>query len=466
MILAAGPPSWAEGRVALVIGNSNYRFIPRLDNPTNDARAMADALRESGFLLVGDGAQIDIDKSAFDNLTREFGHRLTNQTVGLFYFAGHAVQVHGINYLAPVQANPKLETDVKFDFVDANTIVDVMAEARNRFNIIILDSCRNNPWTQSRTRSIGGGLAQMRVAAGMVVSYSTQPGNVASDGVSGHSPYTESMIESMKKPGLDVYRFFNDIGLGVKRKTNGEQQPWISMSPIEGEFFFHPQKSQTDPAGNAGGTPVDEVDYQFWTSIKNTENQGLFREYLRRFPNGAFIAVAKNMLEDSSARSNAKAAKLDPQVSAMPVGKAFDEAMPGSSRSMAHDGQAECDRLASGPKDQQRLAPGVERNAVLAKQAIIECRSAVFNNRHNLRLQFQLARSLDVDEKIDEAAVLMEFVASQGYTAAESYMGWLYEYGRGVPKNHEKAIKYYTLAIKKGDAYAKDGLYRLDAKLP
>jgi Caspase domain/Domain of unknown function (DUF4189) len=237
LLLSAGSAA-AEKRVALVVGNSAYQNIARLDNPRNDAALMADTLASLGFTLVGGRAQLDLDKAALDKSVQNFGRQILGADVALFYYAGHGVQVSGSNYLVPVGANPTREADVDFQMVDINLVLRQMQGSGTRLNMVILDACRNNPFGARGLRSADGGLAQMRAPEGTLISYATQPGSVAQDGSDGHSPYTRALAKTIKQPGLDIFQTFNQVGLTVKRETGGSQQPWVSSSPIDGDFYF------------------------------------------------------------------------------------------------------------------------------------------------------------------------------------------------------------------------------------
>ncbi|MCW2241613.1 LCCL domain-containing protein [Azospirillum canadense] len=246
LLLLAGSISvaHAEKRIALVVGISNYRHIPPLANTANDARDMATMLRETGFELIGGGPQLDPDKAGLENLIRDFGRRLSGDTVGLFYYSGHGVQMNGSNYLVPSQANVSSVADVKYELVDATYVLDEMSGAGNRLNIVILDACRNNPFSGRNLRGVAPGLSQVTAPAGTVIGYATQPGNVAYDGEGIHSPYSEALLEAMSLPGLDIFRMFNTVGLKVKTATGGRQQPWLAVSPIEGSFEFVPREAE------------------------------------------------------------------------------------------------------------------------------------------------------------------------------------------------------------------------------
>jgi Caspase domain len=234
--LASG--ALAEKRVALVVGNSAYRYVPQLANPANDARLMAVTLKGLGFELVGGDAQLDLDKPSFDRAVLSFGRQIQGADVALFYYAGHGVQIRGTNYLVPVDSNLTREADVDFQMLDTILVLRQMEGSRTKLNLVVLDACRNNPFGGRGLRSSTGGLAQMRAPDGTLISFATQPGSIAIDGTDGHSPFTRALATTIRKPGLGLFDVFNDVGLRVKHVTGGEQQPWLSSSPIDGNFYF------------------------------------------------------------------------------------------------------------------------------------------------------------------------------------------------------------------------------------
>ena len=144
--LSAPFPALADKRIALVVGNSNYQNVTRLENPRNDATLMATTLRSLGFTLVGDGPQLDLDKAALDRAVQKFGSTLQGADVAMFYYAGHGVQIRGANFLVPVGANPTREADVDFQMVDVGLVLRQMEGAGTRLNLVVLDACRNNPF--------------------------------------------------------------------------------------------------------------------------------------------------------------------------------------------------------------------------------------------------------------------------------------------------------------------------------
>jgi uncharacterized caspase-like protein len=238
--VALARPRWAAAaqRVALVIGNSDYRYVPRLPNPGNDARLIASTLGSLGFTLVGGGAQLDLDKARFDQALRAFGRAIQGAEVALFYYSGHGLQVDGVNWLVPISANPSQAQDLDFEMVNSDLVLRQTEGANTKLNVVILDACRNNPFAGRGLRSTGGGLAQMQAPPGTLISYATQPGAVALDGDGRDSPYSAALANTLRQPGLDIFRVFNQVGLLVEQATRGQQQPWVSASPISGEFYF------------------------------------------------------------------------------------------------------------------------------------------------------------------------------------------------------------------------------------
>jgi uncharacterized caspase-like protein len=218
---AQTPAQYPEQRLALVIGNAAYRDAP-LINPVNDARDVARALRESGFevTLLEDARLRDIR-----NALRDFAERLRRQGgVGLFYFAGHGMQVKGRNYLIPVGAEIEREDEVEFESLDANFVLERLDSASNRFNIVILDACRNNPFARAY-RSATQGLARMDAPSGTVVAFSTAPGSVASDGPGRNGMYTRNLLDAMARPGLTLEDVFKQVRASVRRDSGGTQVP-------------------------------------------------------------------------------------------------------------------------------------------------------------------------------------------------------------------------------------------------
>ena len=293
--IGATAPALADKRVALVIGNSTYQNVPALDNPRNDAKLIADTLKSVGFTLVGGGAQTDLDKAALDKAVQSFSQQVQGADVALFYYAGHGVQVRGANYLVPVGANPTREADVDFQMVDIAVVLRQMESAGTKLNIVILDACRNNPFGGRGLRGTDSGLAQMRAPEGTLISYATQPGNVALDGADGNSPFTKALAQTIQQPGLGIFEAFNAVGLTVMQTTGNAQQPWLSTSPIRGDFYF----SGTAPAkSSAPAAPSSGDAERAWAVTQNTSSIAVLEEFVRQFGNTVYGNLARARLEE------------------------------------------------------------------------------------------------------------------------------------------------------------------------
>ncbi|MBM3856117.1 MAG: caspase family protein [Verrucomicrobia bacterium] len=228
-------PVVAERRVALVIGNASYARLGVLRNPLNDARAVSASLRRVGF----DVATVENgDHRTMMRAISEFGNRIGNGGVGLFYYAGHAVQVRGANYLIPVDANIQAESEVDFLAVNAGLAFAQYDKANAKLGVTILDSCRDNPLPQA-FRSMSRGLAVVGNAPpGSLVVYATGPGQVAADGSGANSVFTEALLQNLERPGIKAQDMFNAVAVSVSQKSQGRQVPWISATGIQDDFFF------------------------------------------------------------------------------------------------------------------------------------------------------------------------------------------------------------------------------------
>jgi tetratricopeptide (TPR) repeat protein len=238
LLLCIATAAQADKRVALVIGNSAYQAVPRLPNPAGDAKLMADTLLSLGFFVVGGSAQTDLDKPSFDRALQAFEKELIGADVALFYFAGHGVETHGLNYIVPVDAHPADEGDVLVQAIGLASVLGRMEKSGAKINLMMLDACRNNPFAGHGIRAGTGGLAQMQAPPGTLISFATQPRSVALDGDDGHSPYTRALADTIRHQGYGLFRTFNEVGLAVEKATSGQQLPWVASSPISSSFYF------------------------------------------------------------------------------------------------------------------------------------------------------------------------------------------------------------------------------------
>lgn len=222
-----------RARYALVIGNSSYKTGP-LKNPVNDATDMARQLKEAGFSVT---LLKNADQRLMENAVHRLGNNLRQGGVGMFFYAGHAMQVEGHNYLIPIGASIRSESDIRYEAVDVGRILGKMEDADNDLNIVVLDACRNNPFARS-FRSTSRGLAMMDAPSGSLIAYSTSPGDVAEDGTGRNGTYTKHLLRHLLTPGLTIEDILKRVRIDVGQETGGRQIPWESSS-LTGYFYFN-----------------------------------------------------------------------------------------------------------------------------------------------------------------------------------------------------------------------------------
>ncbi len=287
--LCAGVVSADEGeqeRIALVIGNGSYGSVSSLDNPVNDADLIAHTLEHLDFdvTLITDANQI-----AMKRAIAQFGRELRQEgpdTIGLFYYAGHGVQSFGTNYLLPVDASLMDAADLDLVAVEAQSVLRQMFSAKNGTNIVILDACRNNPFTDMPEFN-NNGLAEMDAPTGTFLAYATAPGNVALDGLTGNSPFTKSLAGYMASPGMPIEQMFKQVRVEVLDETDGLQTPWDSSSLTRDFMFARPEES-----------PVaqDSGEEQHWRRAQASADLAELAGFLRSYPNSVHADAAGDLL--------------------------------------------------------------------------------------------------------------------------------------------------------------------------
>ncbi|HUL94627.1 MAG TPA: caspase family protein [Usitatibacter sp.] len=286
----------AADRVALLIGNNAYGSAP-LRNAVNDAHDLGEALKELGFQVI---VRENASRKDMIDAVREFGAAIEGANTALFFYAGHAMQFKDRNYLIPIDAAMGSEEDITFFSVEIGQIFDRMDRARTKFNFIILDACRDNPFAAS-FKLTSAGLAQMSAPSGTLIAYATAPGSVAADGYGRNGIYTKHILQNIKVPDLPAEIMFKRVREGVERETRRLQTPWDSSS-LKGDFAFNstggPGKSQ-QVAGNASPSAdmTLQIEREFWVSVRESNRPEDIRAYLDKYPSGNFAALARNRLE-------------------------------------------------------------------------------------------------------------------------------------------------------------------------
>jgi uncharacterized caspase-like protein len=283
-------------KIALVVGNGKYKIGP-LKNPANDAAAISEALKAAGFAVT---ARLDASRAelaaAIDAYVRELAAK---KCVGLFYYAGHGMQLAWKNYMLPVEADIDSVADVQKQAVEVNALMEGLAKAGNPMNVIILDACRDNPFGNLKGADHKG-LSQMDAPSHTILAYATSPGNVASDGEGANGLYTENLLREMKVPEAKIEDVFKRVRLGVRRRSNGAQIPWESTS-LEEDFWFVPPK-EMKKLSDAERDHAYQQELTLWERIQKSAEPGPLEDYLRRYPNGDFAELAQLHLDRVLAR--------------------------------------------------------------------------------------------------------------------------------------------------------------------
>ncbi|MEI7429796.1 MAG: caspase family protein, partial [Betaproteobacteria bacterium] len=278
-------------RMALVIGNSSYRDSP-LKNPANDAKALAKSLSACGFSpqLLLDASQKDMASAI-----TSYGARLASKkAVGIFYYAGHGVQLAWRNYLIPVDAVIDRLEDLPKRCVELNTLLGALTKAENPMNIIILDACRDNPFG-SRLPPEQKGLSQFDAPPGSLLSYATAPGNTASDGTGANGLFTENLLREMMVDGAKLEDVFKRVRLNVRLQSRGQQIPWESTS-LEDDFYFLPPKQSNQVSVDEKNRRFEE-EQLYWDKARVATTPEPVHAYLRKYPSGMYSELAQAWLD-------------------------------------------------------------------------------------------------------------------------------------------------------------------------
>jgi len=294
----------AQRKVALVIGNSAYKHTSPLPNPQNDAKDLSALLKRLDFEVI---EGYDLDKPAMDRAIRGFAEKLSQSQLALFFYAGHGLQVGGQNYLAPIDAELASGAALDFEMVRLDLIQRTM-ERESTTNILILDACRDNPLARNLARSlgtrsagIGKGLAVMESGEGTLISFSTQPGNVALDGTGRNSPFARALLKHIATPGDDLPTILINVRNDVMAATDRRQVPW-EHSALTAKVYFIPPKP-------SGPSLEQQIELSFWSAVKDVQNPSVLRSYLERYPDGMFAGTARALIAHYEQQAKARAAE-------------------------------------------------------------------------------------------------------------------------------------------------------------
>jgi uncharacterized caspase-like protein len=293
-----------EKRVALVIGNSAYQHSATLENPTNDSEDVAGALGKLGFQVI---LEKNLDKRGMEQSFSRFARLAQDADVAMFYYAGHAMQYGGENFLVPVDAALQDEFSVEFEMARVSDVLNSLERARG-VKILVLDACRNNPLAEQLARRATNrayfssrGLARIEHPSGMLIAYATQAGQVADDGRGRNSPFTSALIKRIEEPGIEIGQIFRRVAVDVNTLTQGRQLPDLSVSLLGEVYLSKPEKLQINTEAAA------------WQKIASSSDGSEFQRFVTDFPDSPFAVVAKErirILDDKRRQDEADQAAL------------------------------------------------------------------------------------------------------------------------------------------------------------
>jgi TPR repeat protein len=419
----------AGTRLALVIGNGNYKNVPALENPANDAADLAKALRNVGFEVI---EQQNASREAMTKALRDFSARLRGTEVALFFYAGHGLQMNGENYLLPVDADLQTPADVRFNTVDLANIQQEM-ESSGRTNIIILDACRNNPFadrlTQSGRAAPSRGLGRIDASGeGSLIVYSTQPNNVALDGAGRNSPFTSALLKHVVTPGLEVRQMLSRVRGDVLAATERRQTPWDSSS-LTGDVYL-------------AGAPQPVVAAPLQPPAPSLPAPSLPAPSLPASSPSPVATASTNPPVDQPGN----APRADTQVAMT--------APPPPALKPPPPSQNDCDRQIAfaapfSTPDQLKRAKHVNWPAAAAA-----CAAIVATEPNNMRMQYYYGLALDKTNNVIEALRRIKMAADAGDADAMVSLGFFFATGHGVVKNGERAFELFSRAAATGNADA------------
>lgn len=295
-ILASGE-AWAEGRVALVIGNSEYKNVGRLQNPEGDAKAIARALESLGFETT---LALDQDRGSLEQALRRFTGKARNADIAAIYYAGHGMEASGENYLVPTDAALASDEDIDYELVPLELVLKAVSGAK-QLRLVMLDACRNNPFARRMaqsggTRAVGRGFVRVEPITNTLVAYAAKDGTTADDGAGEHSPFTAALLKRLPDPGVEITFVFRKVRDDVLAATDRQQEPFVYGS-LGGEPVYlaaPPEASMSAPSpGPAATVDPQAIELSFWNAIQGKEDPALYEAYLAQYPNGSFAILAQ-----------------------------------------------------------------------------------------------------------------------------------------------------------------------------
>ena len=503
LVLAASASVALARQVALVVGNSTYAHIGRLPNPENDAVDLSATLRRIGFEVT---TELDADRVELTEALRAFTRQSAGADVALVFYAGHGLEMDGINYLVPVDARLERDVDVRYETVTLDDLLVATVGARLR--LVILDACRNNPLARSMQRTVasrsvsGGSFGQLNedlLGDETLVAYAAAAGTTAADGMGRNSPYTSALLAHLDEP-LEILTLFRRVRARVLEATNGEQRPheyqsllrehYLSGAPaveavtVEAaapdvadvdvgeldiaQLRMLAERGSADAQSELGGryeAGRDGVERDYseavsWYRRAADQGQATAQAYLG-FMYSRGRGVDRN--DQEAARWYRRSAEQG-----HPLGQNNLGVMYGAGRGVSRDDTVAVSWYRRAAEQghalgQNNLAVryrdgrGVSRNS---EEAVRWFRRSAEQGhagaQNNLGVMYDTGQGVREDD--DEAVRWYRRAAGQGHALAQYNLGVMYEFGRGVPRDRLEAARWYRLAADQGHANAQERL--------
>ena len=424
-VLAFASPALAAKRIALLIGNQDYRRgVGKLVNPLNDIKLVGDALRKVGFEVltpVENATRVEI-LDALDRYTGKL-QDAGSDAIGFIYYSGHGIASRGTNYLIPVNVEEPSTRLLRAVGVRQSEILSLLrSEAPNAAHYLVIDACRNELQGARGAK----GFVAVNQQSGTLIAYATAPGKTASDQGNGGGPYAKALAAEIVKPGVSDLHMFHEIRVAVAKATNGDQVPW-TIDGIRRDQRVMFGGSKTLPSKPQ--PPLSEA-ARAWQIVQNTQNAAALRAFARRYKGTVFADMALAMAETPERR-------------------------PPNSRKTTRPPLHDCDRFAAINNALDPITDGVAFDAIDPEKSIPACRAAVAAYPESTRFAVQLGRSLHKAGIYHEALRLYRRTADKGNATAMYNIGAMNAHGFGVTKDYVKALRWYRRAEDKGYTPAK-----------
>ena len=474
----------ADRRVALVIGNSEYREIPALKNPDKDAEDVSKTFRLAGFEVF---AAKDLTRLQFEEQFRNYLAAADGADLAVVYYSGHGFQIGGENFLIPVDASLKDAADMEVQAIKVDDILQQL-RSKSKIQMIILDACRNNPfprkdyWLRDQLIVAGGtGLAQVSGSQNTLIAFATEPGAVAYDGSGDLSPFSSSFSRRALAPNQEIRSVMAAVRRDVVKATNGKQVPWENSSLIDDVVLMREaeppalppadaqQSQQTAKRGIQAAAAAEAIGNRdigvpvgvgpVPLKLDFPANDASISMKLASYPATGTLSLPDRVLPP---QSNLMAAEVDnlryePQVgSAAPVEVGFEIRAGGAAKQATvklSPSVDPCDQAAGETLDLQGVVRGRSPNEI-GGGAVEACEAAVKAYPDITRFRYELGRALLASGRIDEARQAIQEAADKGHIRALFALGSIASSGMGTAVDAAKANSLYSKASDQGDPYA------------